>query len=137
MISKCFCRLALFTWTLLKQIIGWAIFEFFQENNTSCVGLLESELSDTFQLYAHLEIISRSSVRLLVLSSLLLTTEKKEVSSANNLTLDFNPPGKLLIYIRKNKGPKMDPWGTPPSIGWQFEHWPFRRILWDLSAKNA
>ena len=47
-------------------------------------------------------------VRTLALSSLFLTTEKREVSSGYNLTLDFNPSGKSLIYIKKNKDPKMD-----------------------------
>ena len=43
--------------------------------------------------------MSRSFVRSLALSSLFLTTEKKEVPSANNLTLDFNPSGISLIYM--------------------------------------
>ena len=38
-----------------------------------------------------------------------LATEKIAVSSANNLMFEFNPSDKLLIYVRKNKGPKMDP----------------------------
>ena len=65
------------------------------------MGFLASRLNDIFQLYVHLEIVSRSFARSLALSSLFLTTEKREVSSANNLTLDFNPSGKSLIYILK------------------------------------
>ena len=128
MMPKFLWWLALYTWTLLKWINGWVIFELFLENNTSCAGLLGSGLNEIFQLYAHLEIISRSFDGSLVLSSLFLTTEKREIS-ANNWTLDFNPSGKSLIYIRKNKSPKTDPWRTPASIGYQFEHWPFRRTL--------
>ena len=59
-----------------------------------------SGLNDIFQLYVHLEIISRSFVRSLALSSLFLTTEKREVSSANNLTLDCKPSGKSLMLYR-------------------------------------
>ena len=99
MMPKCFCWLALCTWTLLKWIIGWVIFEFFLENNTSCAGFLGSGLNDIFHLYAHLEMMSRSFVRSLALSSLFLTTEKREVPFANNLTLDFNPSGISLIYM--------------------------------------
>ena len=40
------------------------------------------------------KIVSSSFVRLLALSFLFLTTEKRQVSSANNLALDFNPSGK-------------------------------------------
>ena len=74
----------------------------FGENNGS-------GLNDIFQLYAHWEIVSKSFVRSLALSSVFVATEKREVSSTNNLTLDFNPSDKSLIYIRKNKVPKMDP----------------------------
>ena len=68
-----------------------------------------SGLNDIFQLYAHMEIVSRPFVMSLALSSLFLKTEKREVSFANNLTLNFNPSGKSLIHIRKNKDHKMDP----------------------------
>ena len=54
-----------------------------------------SGLNDIFQLYARpFGNHNKSFVRSLALSSLFLTTEKREVSSANHLTLDFNPSGK-------------------------------------------
>ena len=34
----------------------------------------------------------------------LCSTEKSEVSSANNLVADVNPPGRSLIYTKKNIG---------------------------------
>ena len=55
-----------------------------------------------FQLYAHVEIASRSSPRSLALSFLILTTDKRDVLSANNLALDFDPSGKSKIYFKKN-----------------------------------
>ena len=94
-------------------------------------GLGWMTFSSWIPFWNHIKLLVRS----LALSSLFLTTEKREVSSANNLTLDFNPSGKSLIYIRKSKGPKMDLWGTCASIGCQFEHWPFRRTLWELSVR--
>lgn len=37
------------------------------------------------------------------------------VSSANNVGLDLLDTvfGKSIIYIRKNNGPSIEPWGTP------------------------
>ena len=67
---------------------------FFLESNTSCASILGSEFNDICQLYAHLEIVPRSFVKSLALSPLFIITEKREVSSANNLTLDLRPSGK-------------------------------------------
>ena len=67
---------------------------FFLESNTSCASILGSEFNDSCQLYAHLEIVPRSFVKSLALSPLFIITEKREVSPANNLTLDFSPSGK-------------------------------------------
>ena len=43
----------------------------------------------------------------------------KEVSSANIAILLFveQAAGRSLIYTRKRKGPKMEPWGTPVTTG--------------------
>ena len=41
-----------------------------------------------------------------------LTTEKIDVSSANNLAVDEMPLARSLMYIKKNKGPKIEPCGT-------------------------
>ena len=65
-----------------------------------------SELNDIFHSYAHLEVVSKSFVGSLAFS-LFLTTEEREVSSANNLALDFNPSGTSLTYIKKRRDPKM------------------------------
>jgi hypothetical protein len=37
------------------------------------------------------------------------------VSSANNIGLDieFIPRGRPFLYIMNNRGPRIDPWGTP------------------------
>ena len=37
------------------------------------------------------------------------TTEKREVSSANNLGLEDKSSDRSLIYIKKNSGPRIDP----------------------------
>ena len=43
----------------------------------------------------------------------LLTIEKSEVSSANNLGIDAKSWDKVLIYIGNKSGPRTDTWETP------------------------
>ena len=43
---------------------------------------------------------------------------------------------KSLIYIKKNKGPRIEPCGTPAQMSPQLEDWPFRTVLCFLSAKK-
>ena len=50
-----------------------------------------------------------------------IITEKTDVSSANILKLYRRPSGKSLMKIRKNKGPRMEPWGTPVNTCSQVE----------------
>ena len=57
---------------------------------------------------------------------MLLTMEKTEVPSANSLTVDERLWRKLFMFIRKMNDPKIDPWGTPASIGDQEDAWPFK-----------
>ena len=61
-----------------------------------------------------------------------LTTEKIDVSSANNLAVDEMPLVRSLMYIKKNKGPKIEPCGTPASTGVHAEVWSFSTTLWSL-----
>ena len=46
-----------------------------------------------------------------------LTTEKMDVSSANNFTVDEMPSARSLMYIKKNKAPKIESCETLASIG--------------------
>ena len=48
------------------------------------------------------------------------TTEKREVSSTNNLGLEDKSSNKSLIYIKENSWPRIDPWGTPAFISSHF-----------------
>ena len=73
------------------------VFGLFLENETSCPDLLGFGLKNIFQLKAHLEINSRSSLITFVLSFLSSTVAKRDVSSANSFALDFNSPGKSLM----------------------------------------
>ena len=56
--------------------------------------------------------------------------QDSDVSSANSLTLHFKPTAGSFISTRKNKGPRIEPWGTPAEIPPQLELCPFRFILY-------
>ena len=59
-------------------------------------------------------------------------TENGDASSANNFPLKDRSPDKLLMYIKNNNGPKMEPAVT-------FHHsdvWPLRRTVCFISIKK-
>ena len=49
------------------------------------------------------------------------TTENRETSSANSLTLVVKPKGKSLMSMRKNNVPRTEPCGTPVVTDFQTE----------------
>ena len=61
------------------------------------------------------ELFFESLFRSIFEASTFLTTEKSEVSSANNLGFGAIFSDKSSIYIKNNIGPRIDPWGTPAS----------------------
>ena len=61
---------------------------------------------------------------------------KIDLSSANSFTLDERLLRRLFMYIRKNSGPEVEPWGTPASIGDHVVTWPFKRAYWNLPLKK-
>ena len=90
---------------------------------------LGSGLKSIFHWYAHWEITLRSRFKYLADSLGSWTIEKREVSSANNLAIELSPSGRSLIYIKNNRGPRMDPCGTPALIGNQLDFCPFNNTL--------
>ena len=107
-------------------------FIFFPGENYFMRRFLGSGLKSIFHWYAHYEITLRSRFKCLADSLGSWTIEKREVSSANNLAIEFSPSGRLLIYIKNNRGPRMDPCGTPALIGRQLDSCPFNNTLWNL-----
>ena len=82
-------------------------------------------LKSTSQVFAQVEIEDKSRLRRTAASSGVLTIMYKFVSSANSLieqpiflTISF-------IYIKNNKGPKIEPCGTPALTGAQSDEAPF------------
>ena len=101
---------------------------FFLEKITSCAGFLGSGLKSIFHWYANWEITLRSRFKYLADSLGSWTIEKRDVSSANNLAIELSPSGRSLIYIKNNRGPRMDPCGTPALIGGQLHSRPLKPI---------
>ena len=63
--------------------------------------------------------------------------EKTQVSTTNSFAVDERLWLRSFMYIRKKSGPKIDPWGTPASIGDQEDAWPLKRMSWYLPLKNS
>ena len=51
------------------------------------------------------------------------TIEKREVSSAKGFAVEEKLLLRSFIYIKKRRGPKMDPWGTLAVTGSQSRWW--------------
>ena len=68
-----------------------------------------SGLNIIFHLNAHSDILLRSSFNKFADSDKLYTVENNEVSSANNLADDSKFSGRSLMYIKKSRGPNIDP----------------------------
>ena len=60
---------------------------------------------------------------------LLSTIENKDTSSTNSFTVNFKPCGKSLTLIRKRRGQRIDPRGTPAFRFLQSEFNPFNVTL--------
>ena len=70
----------------MKVRLGWISFNFYPENKTSFAIFVVSGLKDIFQWWAYLLILSRSLFGFFVVSLTSLTTENRDVLSANSLS---------------------------------------------------
>ena len=57
------------------------------------------------------------------------------VSSAKSMVSESQLWGRSFMYVRNNRGPNMEPWGTPDSIVLHVEALPFSCMNWDLFDK--
>ena len=83
-----------------------------------------SGLKDIYHWLAQFEIFSRSSFISLVDCVTSWTIEKR-ASSVKSLIVGDNIQLRLLIYIKKSKGPKIEPCGTPAETSAQDKDCPF------------
>ena len=65
----------------------------------------------------HLFNLSICKLQLVSRSEIVELADTKQVSSANRLVLQDKAFGRSLTYMRKRRGPRIEPWGTPMLIG--------------------
>ena len=107
-------------WLLLKKcflnLIHQFTIYFLPENNMKWVFFIFKESLLTL---SHLAISFRSSFIILAIHLGSLPLRNKLVSSAHNMgNADLQLDGKSFTYTRNNKGPKIDPCGTPHVRVW-------------------
>ena len=66
-----------------------------------------------------------------------LTVENKDLPSAKSSLFESRFSVKSFFYKRKNRGPRMDPWGTPALISVHDEYCPFKTTLCFLLIKKS
>ena len=115
-IPRCFWYRFWFTGILLKINTGWFGFLILREKMTSWACLEGSGLKLIFHWKPQLHILMKSFFNSFAYVFLLWTTEKGEVPSAKGQGLDDKPVDKSLMWTKNNKGPKIEPWGTPASL---------------------
>ena len=64
------------------------------------------------------------------------TTENREVSSANSLGFKIKLPERL-CNVKKKRGSRVDPWGTPALTLAHEENWPFKAIVCFLASRTS
>ena len=85
------------------------------------MGLFEaSGLNDIFHLYSHCDIFDKPPLRDSDDKLESRTTEKIEVSLARSLTFEVTPSDKSFIKTKNDKGPRIEPCGTPALNLWPF-----------------
>ena len=85
-----------------------------------CKSLLGNNIVSVFiglkltnQSFAHLVILSKSEFKICAAEREFSTTKNKLVSSTKRLKFDLMSLTISLIYKRKRRGPRIEPWETP------------------------
>ena len=130
MSPRCLWWSTLLTWLFWKSSGGWTVLDIFDEKIISSAALVGSGLKVIFYWWAQEEMTFRSLFKSVALDRGLWTIEKRDTSSAKNLTLLIMPVSRSLTKIKNSRGPSTDPWGTPERIGAQLEFWPLITTCW-------
>ena len=100
--------------SILIHILGWGLF--LLEIIMKCVFLIFKESLFAFN---HKEISFNSLFMVLMIKSGSLPLINKLLSSANNIgNVHSQTEARSFMYIRNNRGPRIDPCGTPHLINW-------------------
>ena len=134
-IPRCLCKLVGVKILSLNLRVGSWISDRFLEKTISVACFQASGLKDIFQEYAHLDIKYRSSLSYRRTNTILHYWKYWCINSKKYM-FDCIPSGISLIKIRKERGPNIEPWGTPATIFVQFEVWPLSTTLWNLFVKK-
>ena len=113
------------------------VFFILREKITSYACLLGSGLKVIFHLLAQAFILLKSLFRLDADKFIFSTAGKSETWSAKSLKFVVWPSERSLIYIKNNKGPRIDPCGTPDSILDHEDSGPFNTTLCFLKFKKS
>ena len=103
------CRLSFF---IIKNQGSWGPLSRLCEKQTSVACLVGSGLDSISHRYTHRLISLKSLLGLISDFFLAIAIKNSDLSSANILQSEVNPPGKSFIYVTNNNGPKTDPCGT-------------------------
>ena len=83
----------------------------------------------------HICTVLKSELRRRADSIALCTISSRHVSSANNLISHSILSIMSSMYIRKTRGPRIDPSGTPVCTGSSLDDWPSMTTLWNRFSK--
>ena len=125
-----FLRWDLIDWIVVK--VEWLIFWSLGEKRISWDCLLRSELKPVFHSNTYLQNFLKLLFKWVAEVSILLTMEKKEVSSAKRGSSE-----RLLILNKNNNSPSMVPWGTSASILLEWEICSFKTTRCFLKRGNS
>ena len=99
----------------------------FTRKDNFFICLDKSELKALFHWNTHSEILFKLSFNCFVDKSTSWTTEKMNVSS-KSFVIDDKFLVRSLLYIKKKRGPKIEPCGTQSIVGNHVEDWPLSNI---------
>ena len=103
---------------------------------TSWACSVGSGLKDIFYSNAHSDIFWRSELRLLAEELTSRTVEKIDVSSAKIFTFEVILSERSLMYIKKERGPGIEPWRTPALTLVHSDDWPLKGLFEIFFLKN-
>ena len=76
-------------------------------------------------------------IKIICWSINVMNYRKQRCVISKQFAFTFNIIWWILIYIKNNKGPKMDLHGTPSWMSAQDYHWPFKTTLCFLSLRKS
>ena len=133
---QCFCDETCWTGLLVKKIGGCTIFLTLRVKITSYACLDRSGLKLIFHWKAHSFILSKSSQSCLAVAFGSFINVNKEVSSGKSFGFDWRFSVRPFIWIKKSRGPRIVPCGTPALMKLHDKHWPFSKTHYFLVSRK-